>query len=497
MAKKRIYCDISKVEDNEDGTITVTGVASSGAVDSDGETVTSEAMKNAIPDYMKFGAVREMHQPSAAGTAVACNVDDATGKTNFSALVVDDAAIKKVRTGVYKGFSIGGKVTERDPKDKRIIKGLDLIEISLVDRPANPEALLTMYKAASTPEDDVTELAGLLDAGTVTPAQVLSLIKASQVGSTLELTAKPSGATVGEAGGSGGSTQNQEEVAKSTSGGGVGSGGVDPLKGATTPLELAPPEASTNGSIKKGLYSVSSFAQMLCQFGYLLSDVSWEANYEGDGSPIPGKLFAWLKTGTDLLKEMTEEETAELLEQLRVISDTPEVISMAAKAGLPTAGLLKVGAQFSAKTKAVLADVHKMLTDGCAKMDGLGYKTADDDSADSAATGDMSKAAAGDTIGIASPDTDDVVKAAIAPLNDNIEKLGKENADLKDQIEKMNARINAMPAPGKALLKAINKGEDARAASDNTAKAETAPPEGTAARAEYEMRKVFASTGLR
>lgn len=142
---KKLYAEISKVEEQDDGTLKVWGFASSEAVDSDGETITSDAMKAAIPDYMKFGAVREMHQPIAAGTAIEASVDD-MGKTFFGAHVVDPVAVKKVQTGTYKGFSIGGKVTERDELNKSIIKGIRLVEVSLVDRPANPEAVFTMYK---------------------------------------------------------------------------------------------------------------------------------------------------------------------------------------------------------------------------------------------------------------------------------------------------------------------------------------------------------------
>lgn len=109
----RLYAEISKTEKLDDGTLKVWGYASSEAVDSDGETITADAMKAALPDYLKFGAVREMHQPMAAGTAIEAEVQ-ADGRTWFGALVVDPVACKKVETGVYKGFSIGGKVTARD-----------------------------------------------------------------------------------------------------------------------------------------------------------------------------------------------------------------------------------------------------------------------------------------------------------------------------------------------------------------------------------------------
>lgn len=146
MSKKTLYGEIAKVEDQDDGTIKVWGIASSESEDSDGETITAEAMKAALPDYMKFGAVREMHQPKAAGTALEVEVLD-DGQTKLCAHIVDSEAIKKVKTGVYKGFSIGGKVTDRDDLKKTTITGLKLTEISLVDRPANPDAVITCYKA--------------------------------------------------------------------------------------------------------------------------------------------------------------------------------------------------------------------------------------------------------------------------------------------------------------------------------------------------------------
>lgn len=155
----RLYGEIAKTEQQDDGTVKVWGYASSEAVDSDGEIITAEAMKAAIPDYMKFGAVREMHGKSAAGTAIEIKVED-DGRTYFGAHVVDPVAVLKVQTGVYKGFSIGGTVTARDDLNKSLIKGVKLTEISLVDRPANPDAVFTCFKAdkgAEQADDDESD----------------------------------------------------------------------------------------------------------------------------------------------------------------------------------------------------------------------------------------------------------------------------------------------------------------------------------------------------
>lgn len=147
-----IYGTIEKTEPQEDGTLKVWGYASSEVVDSAGEIITADAMKAAIPDYMAFGAVREMHDAKkAAGTAIEIEVRE-DGRTYFGAHVVDGEAVKKVQHGVYKGFSIGGKVLGRDELAKNTITGLKLTEISLVDRPANPEATFTMFKADGAAE---------------------------------------------------------------------------------------------------------------------------------------------------------------------------------------------------------------------------------------------------------------------------------------------------------------------------------------------------------
>jgi hypothetical protein len=153
----RLFADLSKVEEQDDGSLKVFGVASSGARDEAGEIVSPEAMKAALPGYLAFGAIREMHQPSAAGTALEVNVDD-DGFTRLTAHIVDPVAVAKVKAGVYKGLSIGGKVLQRDPKDPTTITALKLMEISLVDRPCNPEASINMWKADGGFESDHPDL---------------------------------------------------------------------------------------------------------------------------------------------------------------------------------------------------------------------------------------------------------------------------------------------------------------------------------------------------
>jgi len=144
MHEMKVYLPLAKVDREQR---MVYGYASTEALDSQGEVVRKEALAAALPDYMRFANIREMHQPSAVGVAKEAAIDDKG--LWLGAKVVDDEAWKKVVEGVYKGFSIGGFVTSRDPGDPTVITGIDLAEISLVDRPANPEATVALFKSAA------------------------------------------------------------------------------------------------------------------------------------------------------------------------------------------------------------------------------------------------------------------------------------------------------------------------------------------------------------
>jgi HK97 family phage prohead protease len=149
----RFYCNLTKVDEEQR---MVWGYASTEAIDAHGETITKGAIEAALDDYMEFANIREMHQLSAVGTAEEASVDDKG--LYLCAHVVDDTAWEKVTKGVYRGFSIGGKVLARDKDDKKIITKLLLTEISLVDRPSNPEARFDVWKAAGSLDKCISDL---------------------------------------------------------------------------------------------------------------------------------------------------------------------------------------------------------------------------------------------------------------------------------------------------------------------------------------------------
>ena len=140
----RFYWPIAKVDAEQR---MVWGYASTAALDDQGETVTREALAEALDGYMRFANIREMHQNSAVGVAKQADIDDKG--LYLAAKIVDDEAWRTVVEGVYNGFSIGGRVTARDPVNRKVITRLALTEISIVDRPANPEAVFDCWKSSA------------------------------------------------------------------------------------------------------------------------------------------------------------------------------------------------------------------------------------------------------------------------------------------------------------------------------------------------------------
>jgi hypothetical protein len=160
------FATITKIDEEKR---MVYGTATTESVDHQDEVVDWEGTKNAIPEFLKWRNLREMHQDKAAGTIPEVNIDDVNKKLEIGAHVVDDSAWKKVKEGVYKGFSIGGKSKSKIKEiDKKLgksvtrIKEYILSEISLVDRPANPECTFSMMKRDDSAGDPLNNEVQLL-----------------------------------------------------------------------------------------------------------------------------------------------------------------------------------------------------------------------------------------------------------------------------------------------------------------------------------------------
>jgi hypothetical protein len=131
---------------------TVSGFATLDNVDQTGDMVTSEASIKAFENFR--GNIREMHGPNAVGKMLSFRPEtyyDPETKEFYNGVYVDAYVSKgaqdtweKVLDGTLAGFSIGGKITESDNevnkstgKPVRFIKGYELMELSIVDSPAN------------------------------------------------------------------------------------------------------------------------------------------------------------------------------------------------------------------------------------------------------------------------------------------------------------------------------------------------------------------------
>jgi hypothetical protein len=130
----------------------VSGFASLDNLDKQMDIVTSEASMNAFAKFR--GNIREMHQPLAVGKMVNFKEDkyfDPESKKFYKGVFVSAYVSKgaqdtweKVLDGTLTGFSIGGRMNkwddgydEKSDSQIRIIKDYDLVELSLVDSPAN------------------------------------------------------------------------------------------------------------------------------------------------------------------------------------------------------------------------------------------------------------------------------------------------------------------------------------------------------------------------
>lgn len=313
MSRKHVFAPFQKVAEQDDGTLIVGGIATTETPDDAGEVILGAAMKTALPPWMEeWGNVREMHQKIAAGRALAAEVRE-DGSTYFEALVVDPVSVKKVQTGVLKGFSVAGNVTERDAENRKIIKALDITEISLVDRGMNPECKIQFWKC------DGGQAALDLDPSKGS-APMTSQQKLAQF-----LAAKP------------------DLVQKV--------------------LGLA--SAPSADKIEKGMYAVSRAAELFESMAYLLEGCEFEAQTEGDDSPVPAMIAEALSQFGAALKALAIEEIDEQLAEDE--TEKTSVVTAKAAAFSKLAPALRTLGDAVAKAKASHTEHRDVIEKAVAK----------------------------------------------------------------------------------------------------------------------------------
>jgi hypothetical protein len=435
------------------------------------------------------GNLRAMHGKVAAGSLQQIDFDDANLRIEAVAKVVDDNEWAKVEAGVYTGFSIGGSYAKRwtDEADKSLKRyTADPSEVSLVDRPCLKTATFSMIKADGSVEDctfssvepeqvqdmskadDVTVAAEVADpvvdpvvadeaetvakadggktkteGGKKFPASDFAYVPDPDKPSTwkLRLTKEPGGepdagivgaaaAALGE-----GFRGNKVEIPEADRAAVVAkvrrawkkanpdkkaSEMPDSIKATKTK------KSDVAADLKKGMYTVATLAYLLEDLNYIQQSTAWEAEYEGDESPIPDKLKDAIKNLSVILVEMVQEETSELIED----DDEDSVVVVVDTEKSDAAGLLQ--------------KVHDMVADLAREK--------------------MEKADA----------ADELMKADLLAKDTMIGELQKSLIDKDAELVTMSKRVEeleAMPEAPKGSVMAVEKSGDIAGLN----KAETAP----------------------
>jgi phage head maturation protease len=304
----RFYAPLAKVDAEQQ---MVWGYASTEAEDDQGEIITRDALAAALGEYMKFANIREMHQMSAVGVAEEAGVDQKG--LYLGARIVDPRAWDKVKAGVYKGFSVGGRVKSRAPGDRNVITGLSLTEISLVDRPANPEAIFDCWKAAdgAGPTGEVGtrresasgDHTAPRDGDFADPGYQPDGRKRYPLASEPHIRAawayihRPRNAAK--------YTPDQVDRIKAR----IVAAWKEKIDGAGPPL--AEGKVAAAESLRKGPGDIGRLAAIILDLDWLHEQLAGEAAMERDDSPQPARLQAVIGELCDLLNELVAEETTE------------------------------------------------------------------------------------------------------------------------------------------------------------------------------------------
>jgi hypothetical protein len=242
-------------------------------------------------DGKSLGNLRAMHGKTAAGKLTAISFNDAEKAIDICGKVVDDNEWNKVLEGVYTGFSIGGayvgeKTTEK--VDNREIKRYTArpSEISLVDSPCIPTAKFF----------EIVKVDG-------------TLAKVDFKKPAIEVT---------------GTDDEVAEFAKVLNDGGLSmADAIGVIRKAADAKKLAAPAPADKKVVDKGMWNVQDFASALSMLSGVAMSAQSDADWEGDKSPVPAKLRDWLAAGVKIFKAMADEETAELLAELKTQAGEP------------------------------------------------------------------------------------------------------------------------------------------------------------------------------
>jgi hypothetical protein len=156
---------IEKMETDENGDLVVHGKASDGNLDSDNQIVDPAWMAKAAADWLATGGnVRVQHNPQRDPAGVGVKAEtDRDGATWVTAKVFEPVAQKLVSKGALRAYSVGiarpSIVRDASAPGGRIVGG-ELVEISLVDRPANKRCGIQLVKSVDGSAEYTGEVFG-------------------------------------------------------------------------------------------------------------------------------------------------------------------------------------------------------------------------------------------------------------------------------------------------------------------------------------------------
>lgn len=161
MEQANIFLRLAKVDPIQG---IVTGVLTSSDVDADKERLDYFGSKPYIQAWSdtqlknsggkSFGNVRVQHDPKKiAGALTSIDFDDDNQLVRATAQIADPVTLNLLRIGALTGFSIGGSYVSRKPQlDGTVLYIANPCEVSIVDRPCNPDAVFQSVKSDGSVE---------------------------------------------------------------------------------------------------------------------------------------------------------------------------------------------------------------------------------------------------------------------------------------------------------------------------------------------------------